>query len=190
MRVLGSIRGGRTSRLKQKVENNVFKRYHKLRYITRIRHWHGRAIHSPFAYSLIREALMEHRGNTFPIKEDLYEWLQREGISPQKCLKICRVYAFLQYKSYCTDYTRYSREDMLLIGDYISEEQLKCLADKIEKQGKRICVVLFGIYRTLPQHHVWHYLLRNIRCVSMDFYSFALLFFDRELNPQYYKMRL
>ena len=180
----------RTGLFLERCDNHESTPQHSHSYFEFVYVLHGRAIHSPFAYSLIREALMEHRGNTFPIKEDLYEWLQREGISPQKCLKICRVYAFLQYKSYCTDYTRYSREDMLLIGDYISEEQLKCLADKIEKQGKRICVVLFGIYRTLPQHHVWHYLLRNIRCVSMDFYSFALLFFDRELNPQYYKMRL
>ena len=190
MRVFGRMRAARPARLKQKVENDVFKRYQKLRYMTRVKHWHGRDVHSPFAYGLVREALMDRRETPLRTDRGLYEWLRGQGISSRKCMKICRVYAFLGYGSYCTDYVRYAGEDMVLIPGYISEEQLERLSEEIEACGKRICVVLFGIYRTLPQHHVWHYLLRNVRCVAMDFYSFALLFFDRELNPQYYKMKL
>ena len=46
-----------------RVKDDVFKRYTRVKYLLRVRHWRGHDVHSPFTYNLVREALMLHRRN-------------------------------------------------------------------------------------------------------------------------------
>lgn len=172
------------------VKDDVFKRYTRVKYLLRVRHWRGHDVHSPFTYNLVREALMSHRRNRdMSIDPALRRDLAALGLSESRIGRIGRVYNYLGFTSYAIGAESYDGEDMLVLSEEISGESLDALAERIGGLDKRVCVVITGIYATTDRHSVWHHILKDYDAVCIDLYHLALVIFDRYLSKQSYKMR-
>lgn len=172
------------------VKDSVFKRYTRLKYLLRIKHWHGRDVHSPFTYNLVREALMlSNRNRNMPMDAQLKESLEALGMPSSRINRICRVYNHLNYSSFAVGLSEYNGEDMLIVPERLSKEQFDELAGRIKESDKQVCVVLLSIYASTDNHSAWHYIMRNHNAVFIDLYHIALIVFDKYLSKQSYKMR-
>lgn len=173
-----------------RVRDDVFKRYTKVKYLLRVRHWRGHDVHSPFTYNLVREALMSHRRNRdMHIDPALKRDLGALGLSESRIGRIGRVYGYLGFNSYAIGAGNYDGEEMLVLPEEISGRDLDELAGRIVALDKRVCVVMTGIYATTTRHSVWHHILRDYDAVCIDLYHLAFVIFDRYLSKQSYKMR-
>ena len=173
-----------------RVKDDVFKRYTRVKYLLRVRHWRGHDVHSPFTYNLVREALMLHRRNR---DMSIDGALRREhgalGLSESRIGRIGRVYNYLGFGSYAVGAESYDGEDMLILPEEISGKHLDALAERISGLDKRVCVVMTGIYASTTRHSVWHHILRDYDAVCIDLYHLAFVIFDKYLSKQSYKMR-
>ena len=173
-----------------RVKEDVFKRYAKVRYLLRVKHWRGRDVHSPFTYNLVRQALMRHRGNRdMAIDPALEKELMALGLSQSRAGRIGRVYSYLGFDSYAIGPDSYGGEQMLIVTDDISKERMDELAERIMGGDRRVCVVITGIYATTVRHSLWHHILKEYDAVCIDLYHMAFVIFDRYLSKQSYKMR-
>lgn len=173
-----------------RVKDDVFKRYTRVKYLLRVRHWRGHDVHSPFTYNLVRGALMSHRRNRgMEMDPVLRRDLLALGLSESRVCRIGRVYSYLGFGSYAVGADSYHGEDMLILSEEISGEALDALADRISGLDKRVCVVMTGIYATTSRHSVWHHILDDYDAVCIDLYHLAFVIFDRYISKQSYKMR-
>ena len=171
-----------------KVRNKVFKRYNKVKYLLRIKHWRGRDVHSPFTYRLVRSALMYNKNNFFYPDRKMAEILLQNGVSRGQAYRVCRVYAYLGFNSYVFGAENYGGEDMLFILSSLTEREVDNIAVRMKERGGRSCMVLFSLYETPQRHKIWNYIVKNVDAVAIDLYYTGFLFFDDNLNKQCYKM--
>lgn len=177
-------------RINGKVKNTVFKRYTRVKYLLRVKHWHGRDVHSPFTYNLVREALMLHSKNRdMAMDAGLKSTLEQLGMPEPRVCRICRVYTYLGFGSYVVGLDNYGGEDMLIIDGDLTEEQFDGLCERINSLDKRVCVVLTSIYATRSKHKMWHHVIKHSDAVTIDLYHLAFVFFDKYISKQTYKMR-
>lgn len=178
-------------RLNGKVKDNVFKRYTRVKYLLRVKHWRGRDVHSPFTYHLVREALMLHGKNRDMVIDDrLKSLLEAAGMPHPRACRVCRVYSYLKFESYAIGADNYKDEDMLIITETLTAEAFDKLKAHIESLDKRVCVVITSIYDSTEQHSVWHHIIRSCDAVSIDLYHLAFVVFDKYISKQVYKMRV
>lgn len=168
----------------------VYRRYHKLRYLLRIKHYRGRKIHSPFMYSLMRGALMGSHNHTTK-ERPIYIELRREGFKPKDAGKIARVYHFLDMNGYRESNREHRGEDMVIMPYNAGYEDIVKEIATIGRDNKHIrCIVIPYIYKSKENRTTWRALAKEQNVVSVDLFSIGLIFVSEFLQKQSYKLRI
>lgn len=171
------------------IKNDIFKRYTRVKYLLRVKHWRGRDVHSPFTYNLVREALMPNTPG-YIVAPQLYSNLEQLMLPLSRINRICRVYSYLKFSSYTFDFLNYNNEDMVIVSSDITPNELDCLKSKIDLTSKRVCLVLLSLYETTQKHKIWQHITTSYNAVSIDLYYTGFVVFDKYLSKQCYKMRI
>ncbi|MFI3315730.1 MAG: hypothetical protein R3Y04_08745 [Rikenellaceae bacterium] len=169
------------------MNNKLFSSYNRVKYLMRVKHWHGRSVHSPFLYSVVRESFMEN--DTLKIEEKLYNELIDNGFTKAHSQRVCRLYAYLDYKSYTFDANSYNNEDLIIVSEEIDVHDISAISEKAHKDKRTICVVVKSIYKTTKRYKTWNLLSLATGGVAVDMYHTGYLFLDYYLNKQKFKMR-
>lgn len=178
------------SRYSRKVAFGLSKRYNKIAYMLRIRHFRGRGVHSPFMYTVVRKALMNRRGKHLTPNRPLVEYLRGFNFSENSSKRVSRVYSYLQFESYGVYRGgEYGGEDLIVIDPTIDIEQFLELESSIYGSSKIVCAVFDKIYSDPESHKLWNGVLQRSEVVAVDLYYEGIVFFNKNLHKQSYKMK-
>lgn len=175
--------------VKRATKKALFKRYNRVKYMMRVKHWRGHSVHSPFAYNLIRRALMCNKSNFLQTSDSLYFHLLDKGIGRDTVYRVCRVFSYLDMRRFTGNCQGYDGEDMVCLLDLPEKEDFERLSDKIAARGGCVCVVFFDIYE-LNRHKFWIYVQNSFDVVTIDMFKTGLIFFNRDLLKQHYKIKI
>ncbi len=169
------------------MNNKLFSGYNRVKYLMRIKHWHGRSIHSPFLYSVVRESFMDN--NNLDIDNNLCSLLIDNGFTKSHSQRVCRLFAYLKYKSYTFDAKNYNDEDLVIVGSDFDINDIIAISERAKAQKRTICVVVRSIYKSTKHYKQWNLLTLATGGVAVDLYHSGYLFLDYYLNKQKFKMR-
>lgn len=171
------------------MKNLVYRRYHNLRYIFRLKHYKGRDIHSPFMYSLMRGALM---GSHSKLTEamPLYRELRQCGYKRNDAGKIARIYNFMNMTSYQINKADFCGEELSVMPHNVSYEMLSTLIKSIDSSQGVTCVVVPAIYKSRSSRAMWTKILSEHNIVGVDIFTIGLIFVSDILQKQNYKIKI
>lgn len=182
--------GGVTTRqIDKNVKFKLFKKYNKVKYLLRIKHFRGRSVHSPFMYQLVRKALMNKRGKHLTIDKPLFYFFIKHGYSESSARRLCRIYTYLDFEKHQYYNGVYSGEDFLVMNVSTTMHDFELMTKQIRNSGKLVCVSINSIYENISAHNLWQYILSEANAVTIDLYHEGVLIFDENLHKQNYKMK-
>lgn len=170
--------------------NIVYKRYHKLKYLLRVKHYKGRKIHSPFMYTLMRRALMGSHNHT-TTQSPIYRELRQLGFKGKDAGKVARVYHFLSMNRYSLDHGNYMGEEMVIMPYNATYSDISDIISKIDRELESIiCLVIPNIYKSKESRATWRLINEEHNIVGVDIFSIGLIFVSSDLQKQSYKLRI
>lgn len=169
------------------VKNRLSRVVMYLRAHTRVKHYRGHSIHSPFAYCLVREAFMKR--SLRPDRPNrLYAELRKAGIGKYCAVQMQNMYDYCGYESYRFICKPEDITDSALclaladVGNGELDELLnaahttRCTIGVISPRNSR------GRLRVCEK-----YAYRNV-CLSIDKRGFIAFFFGQPLTKQHFKL--
>lgn len=167
--------------------NRFFRGYNRVKYLARIKHWRGRSVHSPFLYRMVREGFM--KSSNLAVDESLMLELLQHGFSKSSTQMICRLYNKLGSNGYTFSASDYKDEGLIIIDGEIDMNAILEINSLCGISCTK-CVVVKSIYQSKSRYRTWKQLSATISSgVAVDLYHTGVLFLDRHLNKQYFKMR-
>lgn len=160
----------------------IFKRLKPLTVIenrlSRIRHFHGHGVHSPFVYYFVRKVLMtKHLIDGNP---DLYTTLENIRISKKRSRQLSNAMIYCGCKTYSID----SFEgDFVILSSKTDEDQLQNCYDICHAKGK--VLIIMEPYRTRKRNGICRALILSHSSTSIDNRAFVL-FMNNDLPKQHY----
>ena len=150
--------------------------------LSRAKYYHGHGVHSPFVYGLVRKVfmrrmLMEGTGTT------LYNELCAMGMAKRSACQLHNTLYYLERKSYsindvCCDLS-------ILLADYPTEG-LRAAYQDAEMEG--VTLVICQPYANRERQSVVNELVEMHHSTSVDNRAYLLLFFDKKLPKQHYRL--
>ncbi len=169
--------------------NLVYKRYNRLKYLLRVKHYRGRDIHSPFMYGVMRGALMgSHTSQTE--QQPLYRELRIHGFRSKEAGKLTRVYNLLGMNRYIFGSIGYNGQEMVIMPYGASYDSIAEIVSSALVDGEIRCVVVQGIYKTKESRKMWQKLISSHNVVGVDIYRYGLVFVNSNLHQESYKLRV
>lgn len=175
--------------LKRSVAFGVFKRYNKIKYLLRIKHFRGRAVHSPFMYQIVRKALMVRSKRLTVHEKKMYYFFIANGFNERSSRQLMRLYTYLEFENYAVYKDGYSGEDFIILFPQMGETEVEELSKQICEEHRLACGVINNIYGNSEAHSLWDYMVKNIDAVTVDLFNVGVVFFCEDLQKQNYKMK-
>lgn len=149
--------------------------------LSRMKHYHGYGVHSPFVYSLVRKVLMcktlfEESGTA------LFDALRNEGFSERRARQIHNAMHFMKAKKFSIN--NLEGDFVILTREYEAEKLLEGLRTACESGAT---LVIGQPYRTKERQNEIHKMIEEHRCTSVDNRSF-IIFFNNRLPKQHYRL--
>lgn len=174
---------------KIKLKFKFSKRYNKIKYLLRVKHFRGRDVHSPFMYGIVRKALMNKRGKHLTINAGLYDFLSNYEYLESSKIRICRVFTYLELENYSTLSNYDNSNSLIVLDDTQNYEQLDKVIQNIKETGNFAFVTVPNIYTNDDARYLWKKVTSDLNCVAVDLYYEGLIFINESLCKQNYKMK-
>ncbi len=147
--------------------------------LSRIRHFRGHGVHSPFVYSIVRNALMVDKLNSDATSS--FELLRGVGVDSRSAIEISNIASHCNYHNITFDYLS-EDSDLVICTKSTSGDALAKLTCKAEKQG--VAIVVLAQYK---QAHLCRSIVKAHHCTSIDRPSYLLLL-NNHLPKQHFKL--
>jgi hypothetical protein len=170
----------------------------------RVRHFRGRKVHSPFVYGIVRNAIMK----TTPQGDDhtLFDELVGRGFSKKRAAQLQNLYTFRGFGSAifaegegardgdarsaadgsrCVDAGLDART-LCFAMPSLPEAETRSLVAGADGTGAAICFV--APYQNRARRRLAWSLVTEHRHTSIDGRGFLLMFYDRRLPKQHFKL--
>ncbi len=159
----------------------------KAKYHLRFKYRKGHNIHSPFVYGLVRGVFMPQPSDQLQVDKELNDRLDDLNQKPQRVVRWCHLYSYLECKSFSINPNSYQDEDMIIITAYHSVKSAQSLLEAALNEDKRIAIVVNGINKNHDVRDWWEGIETGI---ILDFHSFGVIIVDRLLNSKRYQLKL
>ena len=158
--------------------------------MTRIRHFRGHGVHSPFVYSLIRNILMKRRLTS--ARHDLYDELRNRGIGRHWAVQLQNIFTELHYDSFrfasVHDFPAPIGEGgMFVAGLDTPVETLSSLVGALST-GRHSVVCILSPMASKERLDSVTEMIRSHNGTSIDNRNYVLLFYDSGLPKQHFKL--
>lgn len=159
------------------------------RTLTRVRHYRGFGVHSPFVYGVIRNAIMKHD----PQGEDLalYNELRGRGFSKRSAAQLQNLYTSQNFTSapFAEQEGVFPKLDdatLCLVMPSFPDGDTFALAEKAKGTGATLCII--SPYGSRSRNKLARRLISQHRHTSIDNRGFLLLFTGERLPKQHFKL--
>lgn len=157
--------------------------------LTRVKHYRGAGVHSPFVYGVIRNAMMK----TTPEGDNhsLFEELRARGFSKRRAAQLQNLYTFQNFTSapFAESAGQYPPLDagtMCLMMPSLPEEDTLALVEKARGTGCTLCLI--SPYNSRSRNKLARRLVAEHRHTSVDNRGFLLIFTNERLPKQHFKL--
>jgi hypothetical protein len=159
------------------------------RTLTRVKHYRGAGVHSPFVYGVIRNAMMK----TAPLGDNhpLFDTLRERGFSRRRAAQLQNLYTFLDYTSApfvenAGEFPPLDAATLCFVMPSLPEKDTTELVSAAEGTGCTLCVI--SPYGSRSRHKMARTLVAAHRHTSVDNRGFLLFFFNPRLPKQHFKL--
>lgn len=151
--------------------------------IARARYFRGHGVHSPFVYAIVRHVFMARR--LLGDETSLHDALLHRGISRRRAVELQNLCTHCGYRSFAFDDDETSCELRLLTAGL---DPLRTCEQVRQAAGMGTTVVLLAPYASRERAALCAGLIERHDCTSVDNRGYLLLFSDRHLPKQHYRI--
>ena len=151
--------------------------------LSRLKHFRGHGVHSPYVYGLVRKVLM-HKTLDASIEHPLYAELICRGISERRAIELQNLAYYSQVESYSIDNTECSSHINILTAN-IDSTLFAMAAENATKNGTTL--VIMEPYQNRKRRVECAEILWQHRSTSVDNRAYIILF-NNHLPKQHYKL--
>lgn len=149
--------------------------------ISRVKHYHGYGVHSPFVYSLIRKVFMskslfEGSGSA------LYDDLLAAGVPQRRARQLHNLLPYVEGQSYSIN--EVEGDLSILLADYPAEKLLEAYE---EAKTQKVTLVVMQPYLNRERQNVVKEMMDEHQCTTVDNRAYILIFNNR-LPKQHYRL--
>ena len=170
------------------------------RTLTRVKHYRGAGVHSPFVYGVIRNAIMKHSPEG---DHALFDELRARGFSKRRAAQLQNLYTFHSYTSAPfagrnadSGGNGHSESNaatpelgpgtLCFAMPSLPEDDTLALAERAKGTGCTLCII--SPYGSRRRNRMANRLVAAHRHTSVDNRGFLLLFFNERLPKQHFKL--
>ena len=151
--------------------------------ISRLKHFRGHGVHSPYVYGLVRKVLM-HKTLDEATIHPLYSELISRGISERRAIELQNLAYYSEAESYSIDNIECTSHINILTTD-ISAKLFITAAENATKSGSTL--VILEPYRSREHRMECAEIMWQHRSTSVDNRGYIILF-NNHLPKQHYKL--
>lgn len=151
--------------------------------VARARYFRGHGVHSPFVYRIVRQVFMKRSFQTD--ERTLYEALCAAGVARRRAVQLQNLAVHLDYAAFRLDQFS-DAADWLLLTPALEATQTCSIVRQAAENGRT--VVLLDPYHGRERAQLCKMLIEEHRCTSVDNRGFVLLFTDKNLPKQHYRI--
>lgn len=151
--------------------------------VARVRYFRGHGVHSPFVYSIVRQAFM--KCNLLSQDQQLYDALLQRGIARKRAVQLQNLYTHCDYHSFAID--RFDELcDLCLLTEQVGEQATREVMQRAAKH--HTTVALLSPYEGRERAELGRRLIEEHPCTSVDKRAFILFFTNDNLPKQHYRI--
>ncbi len=148
--------------------------------LSRIRHFRGHGVHSPYIYGMVRKIFTEHKDSNVQYDSDLANILTENGLSKKRSCELARI------ADYC-NFTRFEVDslepcDMVILSQKIDPQRKEEITRVASERGTAIVVVKPYLHIELSNR-----LLKRHISTSIDRYDYLILL-NNHLPKQHFRL--
>ncbi len=147
----------------------------------RARHFRGHGVHSPFVYGLVRRVFMAHRLLTE--EHPLYDALRAAGVSERRARELQNLMTHCGYRSFAIDE---DTAELRILTPRLHPATCTALVRRAAAAGAT--VVLLDPYADTERRRLCGSMVATHRSTSVDNRGYLLLFNDRRLPKQHFRI--
>ena len=151
--------------------------------LSRIRHFRGHGVHSPFVYSLVRKVFM-HKGLLSDENRSLYDAIVALGTPTRLATELQNILTYCDYHTFSIDSADCVAEFNILT-EYYPTAELKGALSRAAERGTTLVVMFPYLYR--ERTDVCQSLIDLHTSTSVDNGGY-ILFFNNYLPKQHYRL--
>ncbi len=157
------------------------------RTFTRIRHYRGHGIHSPFVYSLIREAFMKRA--ICGSDRSLYDALRNCGVGNHSATQLQNLHSYCGYDGFVLldeNTTALPPQRFCVIPPHVEMEKMNELFAALPADNGALAIL--SPRQSRKRMRMCMDLVKRCKCLTIDNRGYILFFFDRKLPRQHFKL--
>lgn len=151
--------------------------------LSRVRHFRGHGVHSPFVYSLVRKVFMR-KTHIESTSIELYNNLIALKFPTRRAMELQNIQHFVGYKTYSIDSTLCSAEFNILTAALDCEQTLQAV-NNATQSGTTVVVAM--PYINKERDMMCREIIASHRSTSVD-NSGYIIFFNNHLPKQHYRL--
>ena len=155
---------------------------------TRVRHYRGHGIHSPFVYSIIRHVFMKRK--VTGSDKHLYNALRACGVGNHAAVQLQNLHSYCNYTGFSiVDHDNLQLEmdtDFYVILPDVEPGTLNRILNQ-QAGGNRTVVIMFP-RQSRSRMKLCAGMIRNCHCLSIDNRSYVIFFQNPKLPVQHFKL--
>lgn len=151
--------------------------------LSRIRHFRGHGVHSPFVYNLVRKVFMS---KTLPEggEHPLYEALISLGESSRRAIELQNMMYHLGYTTFSIDSPSAECQLCIVTSDFPLQQVEQLLAQAVERGTT---LLLLAPYLSRERRMLCQQIIASHRSTSVDNRGYLILF-NNNLPKQHYRL--
>lgn len=156
--------------------------------LSHFKHYHGYGVHSPFAYSLVRNVFMQH--TITGDDKALFDALVGAGVGRRRAVQIQNLYTFCHYNHFSIDNLDSIEPTELSLVIATTRSKVESIAGYAARVGEVQHNTLCVIYprNNRPLSHCCSQLVKRHNGMSVDNIGFLLLFYNNLKPKQHLKL--
>lgn len=151
--------------------------------LSRLKHFRGHGVHSPYVYGLVRKVLM-HNTLAPDTEHPLYTALSSRGISQRRAIELQNLAYYTSSASFSIDCTECTSDINILTAD-IRAEELDTAAKNAAQSGTTL--VVLAPYLNRSRRNACSELIWKHHSTTVDNRGY-IIFFNNHLPKQHYKL--
>ena len=151
--------------------------------VARVRYFRGHGVHSPFVYSIVRQAFMKR--DLLSEDQQLYDALLQRGFPRKRAIQLQNLYTHCDYHAFAID--QFDEHcDLCLLTEQVGEQATRELMRRAAEC--HATVALISPYEGRERAELGRQLIEEHPCTSVDKRAFILFFTNEKLPKQHYRI--
>lgn len=151
----------------------------------RIKHFRGHGIHSPFAYGLVRNALMRRTRLTSDSK--LLTSLKLAGVKGKHSFRLQNIYTYCNFTAFAIDNKlKVTSRTLYIATKKTDAEHISVFAETLKGTESALCIV--SPRANCLRNRLCAEIIASHNGMSIDMGGILIIFYDDKLNKQYIKI--